>query len=471
MKNKKILSMLTAGLVFSSIFAVSVSSYAAETTNESENVLKLKSPAETYEEQGEKLYKEGKFEEAIIPLEKAAKEAKTNAVYWSNCGMAYYQVGKFKSAKSCFEQSIDLQKSSATPEFEPYYFYALTEMQLAFRESDVGKRSDRWWRAEQKLEVAERIAPSNCHVQMAMGWMYHHKGNDWSIIRSNPRFITMDSSVTEATFYEKAYNHFRRAVELASNDEENQATQGALSNFVNAHPGYGFESSTAKQSGVMPGPQTGAAVITPETLKVEAAQMQQWMQAGRIKAYNAGAGFEWWDEKSKADFEALPFSDDIEEVASHVYRVIWDTAFPETVSYVVIVPRHERILGAYGEEDTVFDSLRLVEIASTEEQETGWRMTPLTQMTDKMYIKDGRTTRIYHLDPDWKGFDWRWIQEHEEEVKEQESSPFISMDESPNYTFEGTSELNRIVLRGHNGVMGVMDVLPGITIPPLPRHE
>lgn len=243
---------------------------------------------------------------------------------------------------------------------------------------------------------------------------------------------------------------------------------------------YASQPLVQEQSGARQG-QSGAEsnspyVNDPNILKKEADQIQNWMNEGKIKAYNAGADFEWWDEKAKADFEALPFSDNIEEVASHVYRLTLDIKSPEEARYVVLVPRHVRV--DRGGELEQFDSLTIVKIAertvdysTPDSKNRPVTLEPLTKMLDIFYIREGKTASIMHLGD--HEYTWKWLEEGEKEVTEQSVGAMSTLASEVVYTFEGTADPNVIILNGvddydDSPVIGRLEVLPGVTtmLPP-----
>ena len=77
------------------------------------------------------------------------------------------------------------------------------------------------------------------------------------------------------------------------------------------------------------------------------------------KIYNAGANFEWSNEKDKENFENLPFTDDVKELASHVYKMQWDAEERgRSVEYVMFVPRHIQ----YGVDGEIKDQIIMIQL-------------------------------------------------------------------------------------------------------------
>lgn len=77
------------------------------------------------------------------------------------------------------------------------------------------------------------------------------------------------------------------------------------------------------------------------------------------KIYNAGANFEWSNEKDKENFENLPFTDNVKELASHVYKMQWDAEERgRSVEYVMFVPRHIQ----YGVDGEIKDQIIMIQL-------------------------------------------------------------------------------------------------------------
>ncbi len=238
---------------------------------------------------------------------------------------------------------------------------------------------------------------------------------------------------------------------------------------------HGHKTSTPQ--GTQGGSSPATALNNPASLQADSDQIQKWMKEGKMKLYNAGAGFEWWNEESRADFEALPFSNDIEEVASHVYRVVWDNQSSDSVDYVVIVPRHVRINYGGGEED-VFDSLHIVRVANKGYDENHvMQFTPRASiwanMYDLCYIKNGRTHDVFHWSAE-EEFTWNWLEEGKKEVEESTGGAIVLSGAEETYTFEATNNPNVWILHGEkdygdykNTWTGRMEALPGVVTPPI----
>ncbi|MBR5163015.1 MAG: hypothetical protein IKW79_03215, partial [Schwartzia sp.] len=210
-------------------------------------------------------------------------------------------------------------------------------------------------------------------------------------------------------------------------------------------------------------------------LNAEAVQIQKWLQEGKIKAYNAGAGFEWWDEKAKAEFEALPFSNDLAEVCSHVYRFTRFSAGEPSATYCILVPRHVRISYGGGEYET-FDSLVMVNIASKYYDSVDRKMVfeSFDDLWDNAYIKNGRIHFIVYLPlDDTPPLDWQQLKSGQE--VEQRGGVVNTLGVELTYTFEGTNNPNSFILHGYYSdreaedpsERDLFEALPGIALPTL----
>ena len=461
MNRKKIMSALAAGLVFGSMIAVPISSYAAEAVNDSGKVLNVKSTAETYVAQGEKLFAEGKYEESAILFEKAAKEAKNNDEYWADCGAAYYMAESYQHATECFEKAIELNPSHA----DYWRGCGQSWLQRGIQSSQDKSRMvgfgkpiwDFFRNACSYLDRAVTLAPNDPVIQYNAGRVAEISGNYAKVYG-----IRRQSSPKE--LYQKAYNRYRKAVEL---DHNNETAQNDLSIFLKIHPEYGSQPSAQGAQGQSSAP-TG-------DLNAEAVQIQKWLQEGKIKAYNAGAGFEWWDEKAKAEFEALPFSNDLAEVCSHVYRFTRFSAGEPSATYCILVPRHVRISYGGGEYET-FDSLVMVNIASKYYDSVDRKMVfeSFDDLWDNAYIKNGRIHFIVYLPlDDTPPLDWQQLKSGQE--VEQRGGVVNTLGVELTYTFEGTNNPNSFILHGYYSdreaegpsERDLFEALPGITLPTL----
>lgn len=461
-QKKKIAMALATGLALGTMFAVPVTVPIAEAASES--VLKLKSAAETFATQGEKLLNEGKFEEAGEAFRNAAKEDEKNDGYWFQAGMAFYKAEKFNSAGECFKKAVKLKPD------EGIYnkWFGVVSWQQYF---NPGTTSSGTFieRAEKYLGRAAELMPNDVEVHLMAGQLQEKLGISLRKSRNNPFTFIFPGSIEK--HFKKAYQYYRRVLEIDPNNPENVAQ---YNRFANAYPEYGFQpyGSTPQSTN----PATGASGTRPplntsDSLGKDGEELKKLIEKGKTKAYNAGSNFEWWDEVSKADFEALPFADEIEEAASHVYRVTWRDDEPDyDIEFVVLVPRHVRIVYGPGEED-VRDSLLIVEIASKYYDERGIiQITPSTSMNDKYYIKKGETQEIFHWSGD-ESFSWQWLEEGKREIEQQKSSAMVVPGAPTIYTFEDSGDPNVIILRGQRDEetwTGKMEVVPGVTtvIPP-----
>ena len=242
MNRKKIMSALAAGLVFGSMIAVPISSYAAEAANGSENVLNVKSTAETYREQGEKLYNEGKYEEAATAYEKAAKEEKSNDEYWFMCGLSYYMANSYQKATDYFEKAIELNPSNADSYLfcgHSWLLRGLNSVQDGSRKIGFGKPIwDFFKNACKYADRAVELASNASSTQCMAGQIAAMSGNMAKKIGFDSYFVN--------EFYQKAYNRYRKAIEL---DPNNNLAQKGFSEFIQNHPEYGSMPSAPSVQG------------------------------------------------------------------------------------------------------------------------------------------------------------------------------------------------------------------------------
>ena len=243
MERKKILSALVAGLFFGSMVAEPIASYAAEAANGSENVLNVNSTAKTYYEQGEKLYNEGKYEEAANFFKKAAEEAKTNDAYWADCGAAYYMAESYQHATEYFEKAIKLNPSKANN----YAWCSLCWLQRGIHSSQDKSRMfgfgkpiwDFFKKACEYADHAASMAPDDSNIQASAG-------NVAAIAGNYAKAYGIRRQTSPEKLYQIAYNRIRKAVEL---DQNNETAQNYLSNFLKIHPEYGSMSPVPSVQG------------------------------------------------------------------------------------------------------------------------------------------------------------------------------------------------------------------------------
>lgn len=245
------MSALAAGFIVSSIVAVPISSYAAEAANESGKVLKMKSPAETYAAQGQKLFDEGKFKEAGEAYEKAAEEAKNNDEYWFMCGFSLFKAESYRAASGALKKALKLKPNEGL--YNCYYGLSLWNLAIADYSIYMEKKMDQ---GDQYVKRAAELMPNDVNVQMTAGTIAENYAN--YLVRTGG----YRSYINEE--YKRAYRHFRRAAEIDSSKIEN------LNRFVSEHSEYGFQSfaPSAPVSGVRNvtpsgGVQTGGDLIIP----------------------------------------------------------------------------------------------------------------------------------------------------------------------------------------------------------------
>lgn len=450
MKGEKIAAMLAAGLVMGTMIATPFSLPVVEATSES--VFNQTAISATIE-QADKLYSEERFAEAAELYEKAAEAAKDKDALWFSSGVSYYKAERYDKAASSCKKAIKINPNNGLY----YNWCGLSYLGQLSMPHNLSSRT-LLERAEEYEERAVELLPNNSNVRLAAA----------RIQASLANFV----GSTHEKHLNKAYQHYCKAIDL---DPSNRDIVNELKNFVRNYSYCGFQPydpappahpidpapGVDRQPGTQGPTGTGAQGATssaaelnkPSRLKENAAKLQDLMKNGKMKLYNAGAGFEWWDEEAKADFEALPFSDDIEEVSSHVYQVIWDDRTPYA-SYVILVPRHVHVTYGPGEEKS-YDTLLIVEIAGTEDVGNGaLRLTPYTEMVDRYYLKNGRTHEIVHLAShltDEESFSWKWLEEGRQEVEVQQASSIPMLGEETIYKFEGTNDPNVFIVHGRVG--------------------
>ncbi len=224
---KKIAAALAAGFTLGTMFIAPAATPVVEAAEES--VLKLKSPAETYAAQGDKLFDEGKFEEAAEAYKKAAKEAKSNAEYWFNSGLASYKANDFVSAADCFKKAVDLEPNNGI--YNNWCGVAYSRRMRSPRSSFGGTTTDTL--IERAIKYTARgaeLLPEDVNAQLAAGNVAEFTANYYSRRGGYRSYISEE--------YHRAYQYYRKAVEIDPTNAENVAT---LSKFCQDHSGYGFQ--------------------------------------------------------------------------------------------------------------------------------------------------------------------------------------------------------------------------------------
>lgn len=70
--------------------------------------------AQSERENGIKLYKEGKYKEAVAELEKASKENKKDAEIWNYLGLAFFNIKDYVKSVKAFDGAIEINPQSAS---------------------------------------------------------------------------------------------------------------------------------------------------------------------------------------------------------------------------------------------------------------------------------------------------------------------------------------------------------------------
>ncbi len=224
---KKISIALAAWFVMGSVFAAPVAAPVAEAASES---VKLKSTAETYASQGEKLLNEGKYEEAGEAFRKAAEET-NNDELWAMCGLSYIKAENYKKALDPCKKAVKLKPNEGLYNF--YYGFSLwcyAGVVRAGKPLSSFSGTDEMDRGDQYVKRAAELLPNDVTVQMTAGAIAEKYANYLTSIGGYRSYIDEE--------YQRAYQHFRRAVEIDPSKTENVER---LNRFVNTHSEYGFQ--------------------------------------------------------------------------------------------------------------------------------------------------------------------------------------------------------------------------------------
>lgn len=229
MKQKKIAVALAAGLTLGTMFAAPVTASVAEAASES--VMKLKSPAETYAAQGKKLFDEGKFEEAGEAFRNAAKEDEKNDEYWFRAGKAFYKAEKFISAADCIKKAVKLKPDNGNYN----KWLGVAYWKQIFQSRNVSKDT-LIERATKYTGRAAELMPNDIDAQLTAGIIQEKAANYYQGLSRSGWFMAFPGAIEKD--FRKAYQYYRRAVEIDPNNAKNVAT---LNRFINENSNYGFQ--------------------------------------------------------------------------------------------------------------------------------------------------------------------------------------------------------------------------------------
>lgn len=249
---KKIAVALAAGVAFGTMFAAPVAASVAEAAS-SESVLKLKSPAETFATQGDKLYAERKYAEAGEAYKKAAEEDEKNDQYWFQAGISFQNAGKPHSAADCFKKAVKLQPNNGI------YNKWLGVAYWAQTSNPGGTSTDTLQeRAMKYTGRAAELLPNDIDAQATAGVIEEAVGDSVRIQSRSGWFMVFPGAIER--HFKKAYQYYRRAVEIDPSKTENI---DRLNRFVSTHSEYGFQPYTpATQSTPQPAGTTDAPGTT-----------------------------------------------------------------------------------------------------------------------------------------------------------------------------------------------------------------
>ncbi len=139
--------------------------------------------AQIEREEGIKLYKAGKNKEAAAVLEKAVKQAKTDAELWNTLGLAYFKLESFKKAVKAFENAVEIDEQNAA-----YH------SNLAFAYLQNGKFD----KAKAESSKAVTINPKSAAAYYARGAANFYKGDNAETLSDADRAIEADANYSSA---------------------------------------------------------------------------------------------------------------------------------------------------------------------------------------------------------------------------------------------------------------------------------
>ena len=119
------------------------------------------SSAEKLNEQGEKLYVDGKYEAAIKKFEQAIKENPKLYIVYSNLVIAYYQLGEYDNGITIVDNTINMPDfSNASKEVKGYTYFngALCYEKLGDNETDSVKKQYYYNKAKEYATTGENVA-------------------------------------------------------------------------------------------------------------------------------------------------------------------------------------------------------------------------------------------------------------------------------------------------------------------------
>ncbi len=303
MKLKKIAVALAAGLTLGTMFVAPVTASVSEAASES--VMKLKSPAETYATQGEKLFNEGKFEEAGEAFRNAAKEDEKNDEYWFRAGKAFYKAEKFISAADCIKKAVKLKPDNGNYN----KWLGVAYWKQIFQSRNVSKDT-LIERATKYTGRAAELMPNDIDAQLTAGIIQEKAANYYQGLSRSGWFMAFPGAIEKD--FRKAYQYYRRAVEIDPNNAKNVAT---LDRFINENSNYGFQ------------PYKPATPPAPQPTPDLPGEPNDWRASGNLRSLiyvprqsqTATLAFSQYDWEGLAEVYRNPYKDGGEYVIINTY--------------------------------------------------------------------------------------------------------------------------------------------------------
>jgi tetratricopeptide (TPR) repeat protein len=153
------------------------------------------------------LYRTGKYNEALEPLERARQiNEREGAVYYL-FGLLMYKQQKFNVAEYAFKESTSINGNSASSHF----YHGMTLIELALRASDVKARASRLDEAEKELMSAWEISGKKLPIVfLQTARIYEQRGDKEAAAGSLEKYLKAEPDSKQAPQIREAITKLRQ---------------------------------------------------------------------------------------------------------------------------------------------------------------------------------------------------------------------------------------------------------------------
>jgi tetratricopeptide (TPR) repeat protein len=169
-----------------------------------------KSPGEEDFQEGIKLFKEGKYEEAAAAFQRASEKEPSEPIYYNNIGESYIKLGKYDEAIEAFKKMLEIQPESYTAnkklgelygrkrDYEaaiPYYQKAVElspQDPVAFYDLGACLINIRKYQpALEALRQAVKLKPDYAQAYYQMGMIYVNQNQVEEALKNLEKFLEL----------------------------------------------------------------------------------------------------------------------------------------------------------------------------------------------------------------------------------------------------------------------------------------